>query len=66
MKNLNVNTYKAAIDELLNKAGREWGLEDDSTIELYAMSERGESYDAMKKFYDLTNEAMAEDFGFDF
>lgn len=70
MKNLHGYAREIAIDEMLNKlellekAGHEWGLEDDSTVELYKMNERGESYVAMKKFYNLVNAAMTEEFGF--
>lgn len=72
MKNLHGYAREIATNEmidkmeLLEKAGREWGLEDDSTVELYKMNENGETYAMMKKYYDLVNAAMAEDFGFDF
>lgn len=68
MKNLHGYARELAIDEqlnklaLLDKAGREWGLEDVATIELYKMNENGETYVMMKKYYDLYNAAMAEDF----
>ena len=71
MKNLHGYARELAIDEqldklaLLDKAGREWGLEDVATIELYKMHENGETYVMMKKYYDLYNAAMAEDFGFE-
>jgi len=71
MKNLHGYARELAIDEMLNKAellekaGREWGLEDDSTIELYRMNERGESYKTMMEFYKLVNASMAEDWGFE-
>ena len=71
MKNLHGYARELAIDEMLNKAellekaGKEWGLEDDSTIELYRMNERGETYKTMHNFYNLVNATMAEDyFGF--
>jgi hypothetical protein len=73
MKNLHGITREIAIDEmpnkkeLLEKAGREWGLEDVATIELYKMNENGETYVMMKKYYNLYNAAMVEGFfGFDF
>lgn len=68
MKNLHGYARELAIDEqlnkaeLLDKAGKEWGLEDVGTIELYKMNENGETYAMMKKYYDLYNAAMAEDF----
>ena len=71
MKNLHGYAREIAIDEQLNKAellekaGREWGLEDVATVELYKMNENGETYAMMKKYYDLYNAAMAEDFGFE-
>ena len=55
MKNLHGYARELAIDEqlnkldLLDKAGREWGLEDVATIELYKMNENGETYAMMKK-----------------
>lgn len=71
MKNLHGYAREITIDEMLNKAelleqaGREWGLEDDSTIELYRMNERGESYKIMLEFYKLVNASLLEDFGFE-
>ena len=68
MKNLHGYARELAIDEQLNKmellekAGREWGLEDVATVELYKMNENGETYIMMKKYYDLYNAAMAEGF----
>lgn len=68
MKNLHGYARELAIDEqlnkldLLDKAGREWGLEDVGTVELYLMNRNGETYAMMKKYYDLYNAAMAEDF----
>ena len=70
MKNLHGYAREIAIDDqinkldLLDKAGKEWGLEDDSTIELYRMKDRGETYAMMMKFYKLVNATMEEDFGF--
>lgn len=72
MKNLHGIAREMAINEMLNKmellekAGREWGLENVATIELYKMKDNGETYVMMKKYYDLYNAAMAEDFGFDY
>lgn len=51
--------------ELLDKATHEWGLEDDGTIELYLMT-KSCTYRDMVTYYNLRNEAMASDFGFDF
>lgn len=70
MKNLHGAAREAAINaqidklELLDKAGKAWGLEDDSTVELYRMNERGESYKTMLEFYKLVNASMTEDWGF--
>ena len=72
MKNLHGYARELAIDEMLDKldllgnAGQEWGLEDDSTIELYRMNARGESYKIMHAFYKLVCSAIDGDFGFDF
>jgi len=71
MKNLHGYARDLAIDEqlnkkeLLDKAGKEWGLENVATVELYKMNENGDTYVMMKKYYDLYNAAMAEDFGFE-
>lgn len=68
MKNLHGYAREIAIDEQLNKAellekaGREWGLENVATIELYKMKDNGDTYAMMKKYYDLYNGAMEEDF----
>lgn len=65
MRKLHGIAREIAIDEqiaqyeLLNSATREWGLEDDCTVELYKMKERGENYKAMKKFYELVNQTIA-------
>lgn len=40
------------------------GLEDDGTVELYTMA-KSCSYRDMVAYYNLRNEAMAEDFGFE-
>lgn len=70
MKNLHGYARELAIDEMLNKqelldkAGREWGLEDDGTVELYTIA-KSCSYRNMVAYYNLRNEAMAEDFGFE-
>ena len=73
MKNLHGIAREMLIDEMLNKralldiAAREWGLEDNSTIELFKMNENGEDYITMKKFYDTVKVASYfEFFGFDF
>lgn len=72
MKNVHGLAREIMIDEILNKmellerAGSEWGLEDESTVELYKMKDNGASYTDMLAFYHLVNEAMAEDWGFDF
>ncbi len=50
--------------ELLDKAGREWGLEDVGTIELYMMAETC-SYADMVAYYELYNATLTEDFGFE-
>lgn len=69
MKNLHGIAREIAIDEmldkkaLLEKAGKEWGLEDDGTIELYLM-EVNHTYREMLNYYNLRNAAIAEDFGF--
>ena len=66
MKNLHGAAREAAINaqidklELLDKAGKAWGLEDDSTIELYRMKERGESYATMLAFYNLVNASIED------
>lgn len=68
MKNLHGYARELAIDEQLNKrelldtACTSWGLEDVATIELFKMNENGETYVMMKKYFDLYNAAMAEDF----
>lgn len=58
------NTRKA-INELLNKAGREWGLEDCCTVELYLMNRNGSTYEMMLTYYNLVNDSRAEDWGFE-
>lgn len=70
MKNLHGIAREIAIDEMLNKldllekAGKSWGLEDPSTVEIYKMNENGETYAVMLRFYNLVNASMVEDFGF--
>ena len=69
MKNLHGYAREIAIDEMINKkellekAGREWGLEDDGTIELYLM-EKNHTYREMLNYYNLRNAALVQDFGF--
>lgn len=70
MKKLHGLAREMAIDEQINKlelleqVTREWGFENVATIELCQMNKNGESYNMMKKYYDLYNATMAEDFGF--
>lgn len=69
MKNLHGYARELAIDEMLNKldlleqAGKEWGLEDPCTIELYRMNENGKDYTTMLNFFYLVNLALMGDFG---
>lgn len=69
MKNLHGIAREIAIDEmldkkaLLEKAGHEWGLEGDGTVELYLMEVK-HTYREMLNYYNLRNAAIAEDFGF--
>lgn len=69
MKNLHGLARELAIDEAINKkaliekATENWGLEDAGTIELYLMEDHGESYVAMKRYYDRYRASMAEYFG---
>lgn len=48
--------------ELLDKAGREFGLEAPITIELYRMDEYNVNYTEMLEYYKLYKAAAAEDF----
>lgn len=70
MKKLHGYARELAIDEmldkqaLLDKAGQEWGLEDDGTVELYMMAKHC-TYRDMLAYYRLRNEAMATDWGFE-
>lgn len=69
MKNLHGYAREHAIDEMLNKldlleqAGKEWGLEEKSTIELYLMKESGASYKQMLAYYKEVNSNLEEEFG---
>lgn len=61
MKNLN------AINELLNEVVTSRGMEDELTIELFRMKDRGESYEMIKEYKKLYEGAEKEDwFGFDY
>lgn len=51
---------------LLGQVGRDRGLEDELTIELYRMDERGETYAAMMEYKRLYEAAEREGwFGFE-
>ena len=51
---------------LLNEVGRNRGLEDELTIELYKMNERGESYATMLEYKRLYENAERKEwFGFE-
>ena len=71
-KNPHGLTRDMLIDEMLNKralledVGHDRGLEDDLTIELYKMNERGESYATMVEYKNLYENAEREKwFGFE-
>lgn len=53
-------------DELLMRAGREWGLEDEATVEMYMMSVRGATYGDLLTYYDSVNSAIDSDWNSDF
>ena len=52
--------------ELLDEVGHDRGLEDDLTIELYRMNERGETYATMLDYKRTYENAEANEwFGFE-
>lgn len=52
--------------ELLDEVGHDRGLEDDLTIELYRMKERGETYATMLDYRHTYENAEANEwFGFE-
>ena len=66
MKNLHGYAREIAIDEMVNKeallerAGTEWGLEDDHTIALYAMKSTS-TYAEMLNAYKVYIREMKEE-----
>ena len=52
--------------KLLDEVGHDRGLEDDLTIELYHMRERGETYTTMRDYRNAYENAEANEwFGFE-
>lgn len=48
---------KTKMKEFMDYAVRNWGFENESTIELFQMVERGESYDTIQEFIELVEAA---------
>lgn len=69
MKNLHGFARELAFTDLvlkqnlLDKAGREWGLEDESTIALYRMNTVDTSYVALHDFYLKENARKIDEYG---
>lgn len=51
--------------EFMDYAVRNWGFENEYTIELFQMIERGEPVEIVREYIKLANGAMAEDWGFE-
>ena len=54
------------VEEILNMVATQWGLEDEGTVEMFRMAERGATAEEMMEYKTLREGAMTEEwFGFD-
>lgn len=51
--------------EFMDYAVRNWGFENDYTLELFRMIERGEPTNILREYVKLADIAMKENWGFE-